>query len=172
MIDYYKRQQVNDLLSDIKIKAKQKKSISDSDSKKYILQIFETIGIPIQKDSAFFGKPSILKELIFDIHSSDYFTIDERKTFNKDLKGFLKLFSYSKSKEELKFRVLGNKGVYPNKDIKRGKVWYKNFNLRPSITTINNINSEKEYSNESSIYWISRTELKFATSLILSNSGS
>ena len=50
MIDYYKRQQINELLSDIKLKAIQKQSISDSDSKKYILQIFERIGIPIQND--------------------------------------------------------------------------------------------------------------------------
>jgi hypothetical protein len=56
-------------------------------------------------------------------------------------------------------------------EIKRGKVWYKNFNSRPSIITLNKIDSEKKYSNDSWIYWISRTELKFATSLILSDSG-
>ncbi len=172
MIDFYKRKQVIELLSDIKLKAIQKKSISHSDSEKYTLQIFEKIGIPIQNDSAkLFGKPGILQELILDIHSSAYFTIDERKLFNEDFNEFLKLFPKPQSKEELKFRILGNNGLYPNVDIKRGKVWYKNFNSRPRIVTVNKINSEKEYSNESSIYWIARTELKFATSLILSDSG-
>ncbi len=172
MIDLFKRQQIIELLSDIKLKAEQKKSISHPDSEKYILQIFEKVGIPIQDDSAkFFGKPGILKELILDIHSSAFLTVDDRKKINEDFNDFLKLFPKPKSKEELKFRVLGNNGLYPNRDIKRGKVWYKNFNSRPSITTINKINSEKQYSNDSSIYWISRTELKFATSLILSDSG-
>ncbi len=172
MIDFWKRKQVIELLSDIKDNAKQKKSISHSDSEKYILQIFEKIGVPIQDDTKkLFGKPEILKELIFSIHSSAFFTIDDRKTFNEDFTDFLKLFPKRKSKEELKFRVLGNNGLYPNIDIKRGKVWYKNYNSRPSIVTVNRINSEKEYSNDSSIYWISRTELKFATSLILSISG-
>jgi hypothetical protein len=171
MIDFYKRKQIIELLSEIKLKAIQKRSISHSDSEKYTLQIFEKIGIPIQNDSAkLFGKPGILKELIIDIHNSAYFTIDERRLFNEDFNEFLKLFPKPQSKEELKFRILGNNGLYPNVDIKRGKVWYENFNSRPSIVTINKINSEREYSNESSIYWITRTELKFATSLILSDS--
>ena len=172
MIDFYKKHMILELLTKITNAANQKNIISSTDSQKYILEIFEIIGIPIQNDSALhFGKPNILKELIIDIHNSPYLTIDERKEFNKEFSNVLKLFPKPKSREELKFRILGNKGLYPNKDIKRGKIWYKNFNSRPSLITINRVNSEKKYSNDSWIYWISRLELKFATSLILSDSG-
>tara|TARA_Y100000389_G_scaffold147665_1_gene146605 strand:+ start:1180 stop:1356 length:177 start_codon:yes stop_codon:yes gene_type:complete len=51
MIDFYKRKQIIEILSKIKLKAKQKKSMFYSDSEKYTMQIFEKIGIPIQNDS-------------------------------------------------------------------------------------------------------------------------
>ena len=51
MTDFYKRKQIVEILFEIKLKAKQKKSMFYSDSEKYTLQIFEKIGIPIQNDS-------------------------------------------------------------------------------------------------------------------------
>ena len=51
MTDFYKRKQIVEILFEIKLKAKQKKSMFYSDSEKYTLQIFEKIGIQIQNDS-------------------------------------------------------------------------------------------------------------------------
>jgi hypothetical protein len=172
MNDHYKSKKLRDLITGIKVAVRRNKDISSSESQKFILGIFGIIGIPVENDLiTYFDKPSILKELLIDILSSSFLTEEDRKIIQEDFFEFLKLFPVSKSRKEIKFRILGNTGLYPNVDIKRDKIWYKNFNSRPSLITISSFNSEKKYSNDSWLYWISRTELKFATSMILSESG-
>lgn len=145
-------------------------------SKKDYLNIFKTIlskvSIPFPNETIeHFAQPGIIHELIIESFNSSKTTIEERRGNHEKLNSLLKLFPNKRTGVEIKLRVLGNKGRYPLEPIKRDKIRYEVFGSRPNLITINKIEAEDEFRNDSWIYWINRLELKFATAIILSAPG-
>jgi hypothetical protein len=171
MREFYSNKVIKDLFSDLNSKLKSKNKLTQRDLDYALSFIFETIAIPYPNADIieYFSQQGILGELILDIHNSHWLDRDDREEISKEFKLLYKLFPIHRKGEELRFRILGNSGTYPINEIKCDRTWYSNFGHRPNIITINKIESEDQYKNDSWLYWISRRELKFATSVVLAS---
>lgn len=171
MREFYSNKTIKDLFSDLNTKLKSKNKLTQRDLDYALSIIFETIAIPYPNADIvkYFSQPGIIGELILDIHNSHWLDRDDREEIGKEFKFLYKLFPINRKGEELRFRILGNSGTYPISEIKCDRTWYSNFGHRPNLITINKIESEDQYKNDSWLYWVSRRELKFATSIILSS---
>ncbi|MES2654406.1 MAG: hypothetical protein V4620_02400 [Bacteroidota bacterium] len=170
MREFYSNKVIKDLFFDLDLKFKSKSKLTQRDLDYALSFIFETIAIPYPNTDIikYFSQPGILGELILDIHNSNWLDQNDRLEIRKEFDSLHKLFPIHRKGEELRFRILGNLGTYPIHEIKCNKTWYSNFGHRPNIITINKIESEDQFSNDSWLYWISRRELKFATCVVLS----
>lgn len=156
------------LLKHISEKYQNINSLNKNDLSYIFKLILSECSIPYPYETfEYFLTPGIINELVIEIHNSSTITRDERFEFSNELDSLLKLLPTENKGEEIKLRILGNKGEYPNEPIKRGKVRYEVFNYRPTLITINKIESENQFKNDSWLYWISRAEIKFATAIIL-----
>lgn len=171
MRDNYKRQIITDLIVDLNKRLKLKTPLRKADLKDVFKVIFGELGLPLPSSDIleYFAKAGILGELLLDIHNSDFLDREDREKARGEFSELFKHFKIKRTGEELRYRILGNQGIYPFSEIKRDKTWYSNFGTRPSLITINRIESEDQFRNESWLYWVSRRELKFATSIILTS---
>lgn len=165
----YKKKKVTELLIGLISRFEKKSTITHKDLKETLKIIFGTIGFPFPSSDTFdyYAQTGIVREIILDIHNSDYIDVEIRRKIWEQFSSLLKLLPEKRTGEELRFRILGNQGTYPIDEIKRNKTWFCNFGTRPNLLTINRIESEDQFRNDSWLYWVSRRELKFATSLIL-----
>lgn len=130
--------------------------------------ILDECSIPYPHETfEYYLTTGIINELVLEVHNSESVSRDERFDFHNELSTLLKLLPVKRKGEEIKLRILGNQGEYPNEPIKRGKIRYEVFNYRPNLISVNKIESENQFRNDSWLYWISRAELKFATAIIL-----
>jgi hypothetical protein len=171
MRDIYKRKTLLDLIVELDKKLKVKTSLNKKDLKDIIRLIFGELGLPLPSSDIieYFAKSGLVGELILDAHNSDYLEIDDRIKIKEEFLNLYNHFKIKRTGEELRYRILGNQGTYPISEIKRDKTWYSNYGSRPSLITVNRIESEDQFKNGSWLYWVSRRELKFATSMILTS---
>jgi hypothetical protein len=169
--EFYSNKTIKDLITNLNSKLNVKRKLTHRDLEKSLETIFETIAIPYPNTDIvqYFAQPGIIGELLLDIHNSQWLDREDREEIRKDFDTLFKLFPINRKGEELRFRILGNYGTYPINEIKGDKTWYSNFGHRPNIITVNKIESEDQFRNDSWLYWISRRELKFATSIILAS---
>jgi len=169
MEDYYIRKSIIELFKKLKKDFGKKNTLSKNDLKSILIAIQGVLNFPLNKETEkYYLKHGIIGELILELHNSRFLDRDDRIKIRTDYNKIQKLLPSIRKGEELRFRILGNKGTYPTSQIKRGKIVYENVNSRPNLITINKIESEDQFRNDSWLYWISRRELKFATTLILS----
>jgi hypothetical protein len=167
--EFYNNKTIKNLIPNLNSKLSGKNELTSRDLGKSLETIFEAIAIPYpNKDIVkYFAQTGIIGELLLDINNSHWLERDDREEISKDFHNLLKRFPTNHTGEELRFRILGNFGTYPINEIKSDKTWYSNFGHRPNLITVNKIEPEGQFRNDSWLYWISRRELKFATSIIL-----
>lgn len=160
------------VLEQLLSKYKGRKSFTKKDYLKILELILSESSVPFPNETIeHFAQPGIINELIFEWFKSSKTSVEEKRKNFDTLEELLQLFPNIRSRAEIKLRILGNKGVYPNKPIKRGNIRYEVFGSRPNLITINKIETEDKFRNDSWLYWISRLELKFATAIVLSAPG-
>lgn len=166
--DYYTKQSIIKLFKNLSSRFDSKEKLSQNDYLEIFELLLDAVNMPLPEKPIldFFLQEGLLKKLILDIHNSDYLFYDDRTEIKNEFMSIFKKFNEFRTGEELTFRILGNKGTYPNCQIKRGKINFANYHFRPNLITINSISQENQYKNDSSIYWLSRLELKFAISLV------
>jgi hypothetical protein len=168
--DFYQRKILVELIKEIHSRYNHREYLSKKELIDSVLLIFNKTGLPLPSHLLkYFAQSGLINQLISDIHNSHFLDVKDREGLREIFGAVLRLYPIKNSGEELRFRILGNKGIYSINEIKRNKVWFNNYGSRPNLITINSIETENQYVNDSWLYWVSRRELKFATSVILSS---
>lgn len=159
------------LIINLEQKFASKNQLNFSDRKYIFNSIIDKIGIsfPNNDIKPYFIHENVIYLLLLQAQKSDKLILDDKSEIIKNLDSLIEKLNITKSNRYIKYRVLGYKGYYPNIDIHRNSCDYTCFNLFPTIITLNN-SAEHFYSNDSEVYWITRNELKLATSLMLTSS--
>jgi hypothetical protein len=166
MIDPYKTR-IKDFFNDLGQRSQDQFLLDCTERKSVFNNILNILNIPHPPTELekYFLHPNILSELIFELINASHLSRDERTELNplftkvhKNLKKKISNYSY-------RLRVLSPGGLYPNIQIKREFSNYFIQNQQPVLITKNR-NYKNSFPYFSIINWLTKTELKFATSIM------
>lgn len=116
----------------------------------------------------YFSHPSVIRSLLINVLSNRYFNREDRSELRPHLSGALKKLKETKEKDFVRFRILGPEGNYPNFELSRNNCNYSIYNQIPVIWTKNKTRLDQNILDCSVINWLTRNELKLATSILCS----
>lgn len=137
---------------------------------KKILDLLE-LPRPNKELKKHFAHPSILKSLLIHALSNEQLTRGDRIELQSYISKALKKLSNQKEKYFVRFRVLAPGGIYPNLELNRNNCHYSIQNQLPIIWTKNKSTKDRTIFDSTVINWLTRNELKLATSILCAGAG-
>lgn len=165
----YTRKRHKDFISRI-IERFSKKSLLTRTDYEYIFNsLIELLELPFPPSELkpYFIHPNIIFELFLKAFNSNNLTRDDRQDMHKSFKNVNKLIRRTKSAFSINLRILAPGGSYPNIELERGYCKYTINNQYPVLITKNR-NKKDFWADKSIINWLTRSELKIATSIMCS----
>jgi hypothetical protein len=161
MMDYYKNRYK-------KLYNSVNECLDKKEFQKAFHEIIDTleIGRPSNGLDKYFGHPSIIKSFLHLLLNTDKLTPDDRQDLYPLLSEALKKVKDKNEKYFVRYRILAPGGIYPNIELGRNNCFYAVHNQLPVIWTRNQVSTDRNILDSSVINWLTRNELKLATSIM------
>lgn len=113
----------------------------------------------------YFLHPNIISDLFIKVFNSKYLTGDDRFELQDSFGAILNSIEKKQSDYSIDFRILAPGGRYPSIQLERNNCKYTINNQFPILVTKNE-NKKDLFADNSLVNWLTRNELRFATSVI------
>lgn len=166
-MDDLKNKRHKGFVTEMATKFKDKVSLTKSDLEFLFKSLIELHEIPYPPSELrkYFLHPNIIETLFIEVLNSKDLTSDDRFSMHKSFDRIYKLIRIVKSQYAINFRILAPGGNYPNIELERQSSKYTFTNQFPLLITKNR-KKKDEFADTSLINWLTRTELRFATSVM------
>jgi hypothetical protein len=166
-MDEYKRKKHKEFIPQIIERFKHKSELTNSDYEYIFRSLIGLLELPFPPSELirYFIHPKIIFELFIKIFNSDALSRDDRVEMHESFKEINRLIKRNKGKYSITFRILAPGGSYPNIELSRKSCKYTINNQYPVLITKNRIKKDF-WADTSIINWLTRSELKFATSVM------
>jgi len=144
-----------------------KTRLSKSDLKTVFHGLINLLELPYPPSELiqYFLHPNVVSYLLIQVLNSDNLTADDRFALHDSFDLIHKAIKEERSNYSINFRILAPGGLYPNIELDRGGCKYSFINQLPVLITKNRIKKDI-FSDSSIINWLTRNELRFATSVM------
>lgn len=166
-MNHFKNKKHKDYLAGIAAKFKDKVALNKADLEflfKGLIELHE-IPFPPSELRKYFLHPNIIETLFIEVLNSKDLTPDDRRAMHKSFEQIHSLIKIVKSPYAINFRILAPGGNYPNVELERQSSKYTFTNQFPLLITKNR-KKKDVWADTSLINWLTRTELRFATSMM------
>jgi len=139
--------------------------ISDLD---YLLKsLIDVLEIPFPPSEIYpyFLHPNLINKLLYEVINSEFLSPPDREEMSEDFGTLLQCLKEHKSNFKITLRILAPGGIYPNTPIERGGCKYTFNNQLPVLFTKSR-NKKNIWDESSLINWLTKQELRFATSVL------
>jgi hypothetical protein len=147
-------------------KFKSKSVLSKNDLEYLFNSIIDFLNLPYPPSELikYFLHPNIVSGLLIEVINSKNFTADDRLKTRDHFDILNKAIKRETSNYSIDFRILSPGGNYPNVELNRTGCKYT-FNNQIPILKTKNTNRKGAFADKSLINWLTRNELRFATSV-------
>jgi len=166
MIEFNKKKHI-EFIEKNNEKFKHKTELSSQDLTYLFHGLIDLLQLPYPPSELqpYFLHPNIISELYVEVINSDYLTPSDRFKIQEAFSNIYKAIKIHKSDFSIDFRILAPGGNYPNIELSRGSCKYSINNQIPILLTKSR-NKKDILADTSIINWLTRMELKFATSVM------
>jgi hypothetical protein len=163
----FRRSEYKKFLDNTSKKLEHKSNLTDSDLEFLFYSLIELHGIPLPPTELepYFIHPNIISDLFIEVINSSSLTSKDRKESRKSFESVHNSLEIEKTNYSITFRILAPGGRYPNVTLQGSSCKYKVNNQFPVLVTKNK-NKKDLFADRSLVNWLTRNELKFATSVI------
>ena len=166
-MDDYQRKKHLEFLKENSKKFKNKSELSSADLEYLFHSLIDLLGLPYPPSELqkYFLHPNVISDMFIEVLNSDYLSPDDRFKSHESFNKIFKAIKKARSNYNIDFRILASGGNYPNIELSRGGCKYTINNQIPVLQT-KSWNKKDIMADSSIINWLSRIELKFATSVM------